>query len=95
MAAAASTAMKTGAPGPPAAGPVPLVRETVPAGVPCRAGPGEGTAGDGVIAGNKRPTLPAGRCGDWAGTVPMARGGPGRIGTAGPWTPPWVPGGCP
>lgn len=93
MAAVASTATKTGSPGPPA-GPSPLVREAALAGVPCRdAGPGEESAGDGVTAGNRPPTLPTGRCGDWAGTVPMAKGGPGRIGAVAPRAPAWVPAG--
>jgi len=88
MAAVASTAAKTGAPGPPPAGPAPLAREASLVYDPCWAGPGEETAGDGVTAGNRRPTLPAGRCGDWAG---MAKGGPGRIGAVAPRTPPRTP----
>jgi hypothetical protein len=82
MAAVASTATKTGAPGPPA-GPAPLAREASLAYDPCWAGPGEEIAGDGVTAGNRRPTLPTGPCG---GTAPMTSGGPGRIGAV---APPW------
>ena len=93
MAAVASTATKTGAPGPPPAGPAPLAREASLVYDPCWAGPGEETAGDGVTAGNRRPTLPTGCCGGWAATAPTANGGPGGIGAV---APPWMPaGGCP
>ena len=90
----AATATKTGAPGPLSAGAVPLAREAFEACVPCRAGPGEETAGDGVTVGNSLPTLPGGCCGGWAGADPKAKGGPGLIGAVAPSAPAPVPGDC-
>jgi hypothetical protein len=92
MAAVAATATKTGGPGPLPAGVVPLASEAFDACVPCRAGPADEAAGDGVIVGNSLPTLPGACCGGWAGTAPTAKGGPGLIGAVAPSAPALVPG---
>ena len=94
MAAVAATATKTGGPGPLSAGAVPLAREAFEACVPCRAGPGEETAGDGVTVGNSLPTSPGACRGGGAGTAPTAKAGPGLIGAAAPGAPVPVPADC-
>lgn len=93
MAAPAATASRISAPGSLPAGPASPAREVSLARARCRAAPGEEAAAEGVTAGNKWPTLPGGRRGDWPGMVPPASGGPGRTGAVVPRSPPWIPAG--